>query len=526
MERKGRATRIGGAALLLASSVLLSRVLGYVREMILAYRFGASAETDAFYAAFQIPDLLNHFLAGGALSIAFIPLYHRLRSEEGEPAADRLVGEVLGTLGVLAALATLAGMVFAQPLTELQFPRFAPETQRLTSHLTRIVLPAQIFFLVGGVVNAVLLAREQFLAAAVAPLLYNVGIIAGGLFLAPLVGIDGFAWGALAGSVAGPFLAPLVIGRGTIPLRARFAPLSQRFRAYLLLAAPLLLGQTLLTIDEWYLRWFGGLLDEGTVSRLTYARRLMLVPVAVVGQALAAAALPALSRLYAEGRHEELGRTVLSTLRAGLGLAVLTGGACIAFAAPLVALTYERGAFGPADTVAVASLLTLLALGVPAWVTQQIAVRDFYARRDTWRPMLLGTAVALGVIPLYLALARRDGASGLALASVLAMSGNALATLALARRLHGGPPLGRLLVSGLRAAGVALVATVAALSVQQARSAWLPLDGALGSAADLGLGGLAFAAAALATLPWIGDEALRGSLSRLLRRVTRRGAAA
>lgn len=501
---------------------MLSRLLGYVREMILAWRSGASAETDAFYAAFQIPDLLNHFLAGGALSIAFIPLYHRLRAREGPDAADRLVEEVLGTLGALAVAATAVLMLHADRLTALQFPRFAPETQALTTHLTRIVLPAQIFFLVGGVANAVLLARESFLAAAVAPLLYNGGIIFGGIVLAPLVGIEGFAWGALAGSVVGPFLTPILLGRGTIPLRPRFAPLGVRFRGYFLLAAPLLLGQTLLTVDEWYLRWFGGLLAPGTVARLTYARRLMLVPVSVVGQAIAAAALPTLSRLYSEGRHEELARTVLATLRTGLGLALLTGGACAALALPLVALTFERGAFGPEDTRAVAGLLALFSASVPAWVTQQIAVRDFYARRDTWRPMLLGTAMALGAIPLYLALGRSGGAEGLVRASVVAMTANALATLLLARRLHGGPSLTRLGESGARSLLITALAVGASVGVQAARASLWPATGPTAAVADLAVGGAAFAVVAATLLPWIGDDALRGSLRRLLHRVTRR----
>jgi putative peptidoglycan lipid II flippase len=511
--------------LLLASSVMLSRVLGYVREMILAWRSGASAETDAFYAAFQIPDLLNHFLAGGALSIAFVPLYHRLREREGEAGADRLVEEVLGTLGVLAIAATAVLFWHADSLVSLQFPRFASETQALTTHLTRIVLPAQIFFLIGGIANAVLLARESFLAAAVAPLVYNAGIIAGGLVLAPWIGIEGFAWGALAGSIAGPFLAPILLGRGTIALRPRFAPFGPHFRSYFVLAMPLLLGQTLLTVDEWYLRWFGALLGEGTVARLSYARRLMLVPVAVVGQALAAAALPTLSRLYAEGRHAELARTLLATLRTGLGLALLTAGACVALAGPLVTLTFERGAFGPADSAAVALLLAILSASVPAWVVQQIAVRDFYARRDTWRPMLLGTVVALAAIPLYLALGRSWGASGLAFASAFAMTANALATLALARRLHGGPSLRLLGASAVRGLALASLAAGAAFG---ARAAWGVIgsaDAAVDAFANLAVGSLAFAIVTALALPWLGDEPLRAGLGRLSARILRRRAA-
>lgn len=509
--------------------MLLSRVLGYAREMVLAYRSGASASTDAFYAAFQLPDLLNYFLAGGALSIAFIPLYNRLRVEEGQGAADDLMASVLGTLGVLAVIATALLAWQAEALVALQFPRFDAGTQALTVHLTRIVLPAQVFFIAGGIVQAVLLAQQRFLAAALAPLLYNGGIIAGGLVLAPAIGVEGFAWGALAGSIAGPFLAPALLSRGVFRLRAHFAPLDRRFLVYLVLAAPLMFGQTLLTLDEWYDRWFGALLATGTVAHLGLARRLMQVPVAVVGQALAAAALPALARLYAEGRRAELDASVLRTLQAGLSLAVLSGAGCLALAQPLVTAVYQRGAFGPADTAAVTPLLALFSAGVPAWVTQQIAVRAFYARGDTWRPMILGTLVALGAIPLYLGLSRRYGAVGLPLAGVLAMTVNALATLALARRLHGAPSLGRLLASGARALAIAVPAATAAFVAQGQRAALLPdftAGPTLGALLDLACGGLVFVAIAGAGVALFGDPALRAAAVRLLRRAVPRGDAA
>lgn len=516
-----RTTRIAGAALLLGSSVLLSRVLGYVREMVLAYRSGASAATDAFYAAFQLPDLLNYFLAGGALSIAFIPLYDRVRTQEGQAAADDLVATVIGTLGVLAILATALLSWNAEALVALQFPRFDAQTQALTVDLTRIVLPAQVFFIVGGIVQSVLLAQQRFLAAALAPLFYNGGVIVGGLFLAPTFGISAFAWGALAGSIAGPFLAPVLLARGVAPLRVRFAPFSRRFLVYLVIAAPLMFGQTLLTLDEWYDRWFGALIGTGTVAYLGLARRLMQVPVAVVGQALAAAALPALARLHSQGRRAELDAAVLRTLEAGVSLAVVSGAACLALARPLVVFVYQRGAFGPADTAEVTPLLALFSAGVPAWVAQQIAVRAFYARADTWRPMLLGTFVALAAVPLYLGLSRSLGTIGLPLAGVLAMSTNALATLALARRLHGAPRLTPLFVSVGRALAVAAPAAAAAFFVQTMRGAVLaePAPGTpLGAVVDLALGGVAFVSVAGIGIALVGDAALRSAARRLLRR--------
>lgn len=514
-----RSARIGAAALLLATSVLLSRVLGYAREALLAWRAGAGPATDAYYAAFQIPDLLNYLLAGGALSIAFLPLYTRHLAGGDRAAADRLLATVLGTLTSAAVLASLVLWWAAEPLVALQFPRFDAATRAATVHLTRIVLPAQVFFIAGGIINATLFAHGRFGAAALAPLLYNGGIIAGGLLLTPLLPtpVEGFAWGALAGAVAGPFLAPLLAARGQVTLGWRVAPLDRTFLGYLVIAAPLMFGQTLLTVDEWYERWFGALLGPGAVSHLSYARRLMQVPVAVVGQAIAAAALPTLSRLYAEGRHEELNGVVLRTLQAGVGLAVLAAAGCFALARPLVQLIYQHGRFGAADTAAVAAILALLCFAVPAWIAQQIAARAFYARADTWRPMVLGTAVALGAIPLYLALGNAWGVRGLALAPAIGMSINAVATIVWARHLHGAPALDVLLGTAARAVAAALPP---ALLVR-----WLiaaePVP-ATTAFAELALGGAAFIALTAAGTWVFGDAALRAVVQRMWSRVVRK----
>jgi putative peptidoglycan lipid II flippase len=501
-----RPARVGAVAALLAASVLLSRVLGYLREVVIAYRLGALPEADAYRAAFQIPDLLNYFLAGGAFSIAFVPFYTRVVAREGEAAAEELFAVVLGTMTALVTLLTLGLWICAEPLVALQFPRFDPEQRALVVRLTRIVLPAQICFVAGGVIRAVLMARDRFATQALAPLLYNLGIIAGGL-LGAASGAEGFAWGALAGAAAGQVLLSFADLRAAgLRLRWVLSPRDPRFLRYLAVAAPLMLGLSLLTVDEWYDRWFGALLPSGSVARLAYARQLMLLPVAVVGQAIATAALPTFAWLASEGRPEELGRTLERTLRAALGLAVLGAAGLAVLAEPIVSLVYEHGRFRAADTAEVARILRVFAWAVPAWVTQQIAVRAFFARGDTWRPMVLGTVVAVAALPLYLALGPRYGAPGLAAAGALGMSANALATLWLARRLHGAPrlaPLG----STIGRAGLAAAAGMAA-ALAVARVAEIP-DGAL---AQLGAGGAAFGVAALIATLAFGDAPTRAAL--------------
>jgi putative peptidoglycan lipid II flippase len=512
--------RVAAAAALLAVSVLLSRVLGFVREAVLAYQVGVGAETDAYYAAFQIPDMFNYFMGLGAFSIALIPLYTRICTERGEEAANRLFATILGTLGLVALLATLLLWWLADPLVALQFPRFGPEQHALTVRLTRIVLPAQIFFLCGGIVRAVLMAKGRFGAQAVAPLVYNAAIIAGGLLLAPALGVEGFAWGALVGAALGPFGYALLDARGRVPLRVRVAPLDRELLRYLLLAAPLMVGVTLLTMDEWYDRWFGGVLGEGTIALVVYARRLMQAPVSVVGQTTATAALPALSTLVTEGRSEELSRLVLRTLQVATGFGVVAGAATFALADPFVAIVYLRGAFGEGDARAVADTLRIFSLAVPAWIAQTIAVRPFYARRDFWRPMLLGTAIAILAIPLYLLLGPPFGARGLAGAGALAITVNALATLVLARLLHGAPHLAALASSLLRAVLISLPAAVAAHYSQPL------LGGAIGALVDFAVGGITFALLAIAGVLVVGDEPMREALLQSWRSLARRRPAA
>jgi putative peptidoglycan lipid II flippase len=507
--------RVGAAAALLAGSVLLSRALGLVRDMVLGLRVGAGATADAYNAAFQLPDLLNHFLVGGALSIAFVPLWTATLSRDGRAAADRLFGLVLGTLAVAVTLLTGAAFVFAEPLVALQFPLFTPEQREITTRLTRIVLPGQIFFVCGGVIQAVLMAQGRFLTQAAAPLVYNLGIILGGLLLGAWIGIDGFAWGALAGAAVGPFLLPLLDARGRTPFPLRVAPFDPDFVGYAAVAAPLVVGFTLLTVDEWYTRWLGQLGGAGTIAVLAYARRLQLVPVAVVGQTLATAALPTLSRLFAEGRKEELDRLVLRTLKAGIGIGLLGGAATWAVAEPAVRLIFERGRFEPEDTQRVASALAIYALAVPAWIAQQIAVRPFYARGDTWRPMLFGTFAAVAAFPLYWWLAQR-GADGLAWAAVFAISATAVLTLVLARWFHGAPALGELALSLARTGAIAAVAGAAARFAMPGR------PGALGALVDLAAAGAAFVVVAVPGIAFAADRETRDAALALWRRIFRR----
>ena len=505
------ASRLGGAALLLAASVMLSRVIGYLREVALAHQVGVGSDTDAFYTAFLIPDLLNYLLAGGALAIAFIPLYNRVRRRDGAEAGEALLAVVLGTLGVVTVASTVLLWIAAPDLIAFAFPRFDSETQELTVKLTRIVLPAQIFFLTGGLLRAVLMAHGRFGAQALAPVVYNGATIAGGLLTGS---VEGFAWGVLLGAFVGNWLIPIVLITRVQSLHIRFEPFSDHFKSYLLLALPLMLGVSLITVDEWYEKLFGAQLAMGTVAQLGFARKLMMAPVAVVGQAVAAAALPLLSKFYADHREDELNDTLQRTLTNCLGLAALAAGAFHIFAQPLVEVVYQYGRFTQQATLQVAPLLAILSLAVPGWVAQQIGVRAFYAREEMWRPMLLGTGIALLALPLYFTLGQRLGAAGLAWAGTAAISINALVTLVWARMRFGAPDLSKLAVAVLRSLSVTLVAAVAGgLAAEQ-----VPVS--LGAWGQLGIGGAMYAGTALLLGKLFGESAVNEVI---LYRLARRG---
>ena len=510
MSGRAEASRLGPVAALLAASVFLSRVSGYVRDLVLANRAGAGAETDAYFVAFLLPDLLNYLLAGGALAIAFIPFYTRVREERGEEAAGHLFATVLGTLGLLAVLGTGVLLWFAEDIVASQLTGFDPEIRALTLRLVLIILPAQIFFITGGILRAVLMGHGRFGAQAAAPLVYNGCVIAGGIASGD---VEGFAWGVLVGAILGNWAVPLYDLRKVRAVRVRVAFWDRDLGRYLWIAAPLMLGVSLTTVDEWYEKYFAASLAEGSVSYLGYARKLFMVPVGVIGQAIGAAALPVLSNLWASGRRAELDDVLGRTLRLSTSLGVLGAAAMFVLAVPIVDFFFRQGRFDAVAARETAHLLTLMSVATPAWVVQQVASRSFYAREDTWRPMILGTAVAVAVIPLYLVLRESEGVAGLAIAGVLAMSANALATLIWARVRHGAPRLLPLLESAGRTLLAAVPAAWAAHFVMPGG------EGRFGAFMDLGIGGGVFGMIAVGGVFAWGDDATRGFLRSLARRL-------
>ena len=405
----------------MSASVLASRLLGLLRETLLAALLGVSVEGDLYRYAFLIPDLINYLLAGGFLSITLIPLLARRVEADDEPGLWADFSTVFRMVGGAILALTAVMFTFATPIARLLFPVLDQGDLEEVVRLTRIVLPAQIFFVIGSLFMAAQYVRRQFLIPALAPVIYNLGIICGGLLGAAVgePGPAGFIWGALVGAGIGSFgLQWWGAQRAGLRLvRTRTPVVSE----YLTLALPLMIGQSIAVLDEQFPRFFGQVVGEGAASSLSLARMLNMLPVGMIAQAAAVASFPFLATLVAGRRDQEVDRVAIRSLRTAVAVALAASATFWAASRPLVRIAYQWGAFDQAASQVVAGLLTIFALAIPAWGIHQVIARWYYAHRRMWTPVLIGTGVSVVAIPFTFWLADRWGAAGVAAASTIMM---------------------------------------------------------------------------------------------------------
>ncbi len=492
------------------AAVMLSRVIGYVREAYIAWAFGAGQQTDAYVAAFTLPDWLNYLVAGGTASITFIAIFTRYLSEKREAEAKEAFSVVITVMTAVLAVGIGLGEIFTRDIERYLFPHFRPDQLDLCVYLTRILLPAQLFFYVGGVVSAVLLSKRLFLFPALGPLLYNIFIILGGVVLSSRMGSASLAIGAVTGGFVGPFLINAIgarrCGMGYSP---SFNVRLPAFREWVRLSIPLMLGVSLVTADEWILRYFasGG---AGDITRLNYAKRLFAVPIAVLGQATGQASLPFFAHLFGEKRLRDFATTVNDSVYRVSAAAFLASAWMIAAALPLVDLVYRRGRFHFSDSRETAVFFLIFAVSLAFWSAQGLYARAFYAAGDTVTPMIAGTVITAASLPVYAWLFRTWNVIGLAVASDIGIVANTLAVVILLnwRKLV---PVATFAWCELgKAIVVSIVAAAASVGVARVVS----LNGS--RAADvfaLGLVSLTWAAAVAAGL-WVTRSELPSALRR------------
>jgi putative peptidoglycan lipid II flippase len=451
---------------IIMASVLLSRVLGFFREWTVAHQIGSNAITDAYYAAFTLPDFLNYLIAGGSLSVTFIPVFAKYVAEKQEEEGWRVFSTVVNFMGLILTALVIAGEIFAPQLVQVIAPGFSPAEKQHVIFLTRLMLPAQICFYEGAILSAVQYAKGQFVVPSLAPLIYNIGIILGGVLLSSRIGITGFAVGVLGGSIAGNFLLQIY---GARRAGANYSPsINLRhpgFRLFLKLAIPIMLALSLSFADDWIIRWFGSYLQAASITWLSYAKTLMRVPLGIVGQGIGVASFPFLAQLYSEKKFDELNRVLNATFKGLILLLVPTAALTIAQTSPLVHLVFSHTRLSEGDLEATAATLGLFSIGMFAWGAQYILARGFYATRDTITPAVVGTVMTLLNFPVYWWLVHREQHLGLALASSIGIIAYTIVLFLLLNRRTANPESGALMLFFAKIVAASAVAGWACLGL-------------------------------------------------------------
>lgn len=464
METKNR--NITRAAGIIMIAILLSRILGFVREMIVANTFGRSMESDAFFASFAIPDLLYNLLIGGALSAAFIPIFSQYlaldQEEEGWKVASSFINLISLALFVLVVL----GVVFAPYLVPLTAYKFAddPAKLSLTISLNRVMIPSVIFTALAGLSTGILNSYHIFAPSAFAPLLYNIGIIGGAILLGPSLGIRGMAIGVLVGAFGNLIVQIPAVLKKAAQYRVIIDIKHPAVQRMFVLALPAVLGLGIWQINLIVNQNIASALPEGAISALRYANRLFSLPLGIFAAAIATATFPLMTHQVARKEMGGFRSTVSLGVRTTLFVTVPAAVGLIVLANPIVKLLFERGAFTAEDTYATAFALVFYSIGLPAHSIAQVITRGFYALQSPKVPVIIGAWTVLINIILNLFFLRFTPLAhgGLALAFSLTGVANAAILLWELRKKTGGIDGRRITVSSLKATVASLIMGAAA----------------------------------------------------------------
>lgn len=413
--------RLARDVLLMAAATAVSRVFGLFRDATIAGQFGASAAYDAFVVAFFVPHMLRQLLAEGALSASLVPLYTEARLHGQDENA--FISSVLSWLLVLFPVLVLAGVLLARYYVPFLASGFDPQTLTIAVRMTQMLFPFIALVGIASVFSALLHAHQRFAVAALAPVMFNVGMIIGAVYLwrwFPSQPVYGLALGGLLGA-AGQLLAELPAAR-RIGFRLRLSlwplhPLIRRLiRLMLPAAAALLVAQLNMLVDN----KLASHLTPGSISSLQYAMRLFQLPLGVVAVSVASALLPRLSAartLLDDSRFRALFRNGFST---SLALLLPATAGLMLLARPIIALLFEHGAFLPSDTAQTTAVLQLYAVGIVPYGWVYMLTRTCYAKQQSALPLIASTVAVAVNVGLDLALVGSLGVQGLALATALA----------------------------------------------------------------------------------------------------------
>lgn len=432
------ATTLARAGLIVSGAFLISRVLGWLRLVVIANAVGDPRELDAFFAAFRIPDLLFQLVAAGALSSALIPVVASVISSDGFARAWRVVSTVANLM--LVALIILGGivLVFADRLVPLYTAGFDPVTMARTVELTRIMVLSPILLALGAVATSTLNTQGRFAAAAIAPIVYNVAIIGAALLLTPALGAVGLAVGVVAGSLGHLLVQVRPLQRLGFRYTPRIDARDPAARRALTLMAPRAVGLGASQITFVVVTALATTVGLGAVTAFTIAFTLLQIPIGVIGVPLGVVLFPSLSRGAAIGDHEQFIGLLNRAMR--LLAVVMIPVAALAAILRLETVAILFGGFEPGAIRLTADTFLAFLPGAPAHAVIAVLARAFYARQDTVTPVLAAIGAVVVNTSLAAALVGPLGLPGVALAIAVAAWLEAAALIVLLRRREG--PLG------------------------------------------------------------------------------------
>ena len=433
--------KIAKAASTIGTGTLLSRILGFVRDMVIAQFFGAGMAADAFFVAFRIPNLWRRLVGEGSLTISFIPVYTEYLSQRSEEETREVTHIAFTIAGVVLLVLTLLGIFFSPILIRVIAPGFItiPEKFQLTVTLNQIIFPYLFFMGLFALCMGILNSLRHFFAPAIAPIFLNISIILSVLLLSqffekPVIAL---AVGVLAGGVVQfLFQIPFLMKRG-ITFRFNFNfrhPAISRIGS---LMVPGLIGTAVYQLNVFIDTIFASFLPSGSVSYLFFADRLMEFPLGVFAIAIGMASLPSLSALVSQGRLEELKETLSFTFRLVSFISIPAMVGLIALKTPIIHLLFQRGHFDSTATIMTARALFCYSVGLWAIAGARTIVPAFYALQDTWTPLKIALICLVANVVLISILIFPLKHAGLALATSLS---SILNLILLYRKLH--PRLG------------------------------------------------------------------------------------
>jgi putative peptidoglycan lipid II flippase len=440
MSSNSEQDKIARSTGVVSSATFLSRILGLVREQVFAYLFGAGFATDAFIAAFRIPNLLRDLFAEGALSSAFIPVFTDHLTNQGKQKAWELANLVLNLLLITLCVIVILGIILSPYIVQLIAPGFGEEVgkQELTTYLSRIMFPFLLLVALAALVMGILNTFRRFGVPALAPTMFNLGMIAGGLFLSPLFDppIVGMALGVLLGGFGQLAIQLPTLRKIGFRYRFKINLHHPGVKRILLLMAPATLGLASTQVNIFVNTLIASLLPQGSVSYLNYSFRLMQFPIGVFGVAVATVTFPIISAYAAKKEMGQLLSTFSSSFKLVLFLTIPSAVFLAVASQPVISVLFQHGKFNFLDTIASSQALIFYCIGLFAYSSVRLTASTFYSMGDTKTPVKTSVvAVAVNIV-LNLILMHPLGFRGLALAaSVAAMTNLFLLLLILDKRI-------------------------------------------------------------------------------------------